>query len=149
MSVVGVAGFLKRRFGFVKAKNRISRLIHVDKGRLYRKEVREIAEQIEKTGYSFRFSRGLINYMDEKYPGYTFDHILEVHIRHKRTRVYALRELKRAKRLGVSKIKIMTCEDARVCSDCIRKSQKVYNIKRVPLLPLCWECRCGYDPQLK
>lgn len=53
-------------------------------------------------------------------------------------------ELRQAKKMGVTHVKISTAFDNSVCETCQRYEGKIYPINKVPTLPLCPTCRCAY-----
>ncbi len=71
--------------------------------------------------------------------------IYDIYIQFIIGRARAIAELNDYKRLGYSRIRIGTAEDARTCQECRSKRNKVYSISKAPLLPLCWDCRCFYS----
>lgn len=54
-------------------------------------------------------------------------------------------ELQRAKKTGVTHVKISTAFDGSVCEICRQYEGKIYPINQAPALPLCPACRCAYE----
>lgn len=53
-------------------------------------------------------------------------------------------ELRQAKKMGVTHVKISTAFDKSVCEICQQYEGKIYPISKAPALPLCPTCRCAY-----
>lgn len=49
----------------------------------------------------------------------------------------------------VKRVKIRTSEDGLVCPTCRKHANKTHSLEKAPVLPLCWECRCYYEPVIK
>jgi len=47
---------------------------------------------------------------------------------------------------GVTYVRWVTKEDARVCGDCYAKDGKIYPIDKAPMQPMHYNCRCEYRP---
>ncbi len=121
--------------------------IHNSRGK--RVSVKEIAELIDNSKINYPFPHDLVAFMDNKYSDYTTKKILEIYIRHEKYKIINEADLNKAKKLGVKKVKIRTCQDSKVCNICKKHANKSYDINSAPQLPLCWECRCYYEPQIK
>lgn len=78
-----------------------------------------------------------------------YDDIYILYIQFIINRARAVAELNNYKSQGIKKIKISAAHDARTCMECRSKCNKAYDINKVPLLPLCWDCRCFYSPALR
>jgi len=116
--------------------------------RISKKDVLEIAAFIDDNGVDFPFPNELSNHMRENRNNVRTADILEVYIRYQKNLVMEQETLVKARKLRVKKVKIRTCEDVRVCDVCKKHANKIYNIDKAPQIPLCWECRCYYEPQV-
>jgi len=117
--------------------------------RVDKASVKHIVDLIEEGGIVYLFPEGLVDYMNQTKPGYTTTDLLEVYIRWKQSKRRNTQTLDKAKSLDIKKVKIRTAEDGnRVCAACQKASKKIHNINAVPELPICWECRCYYEPQV-
>jgi len=136
------------KYGIEKKKidNRINKMI-ASNARA-KTGVKQLAIDMETIGYEYRFPKALVKYMESEYGNYELKKVLEIYIRHEKFKLRNASELERAKRLDVKKVIIRSSEDARVCPVCRKHANKKYTIDKVPQLPLCWECRCYYEPQI-
>ena len=116
--------------------------------RIDRKAVKSIADYIKEREIDYPFPKDLLEYMRNERDTDKIEDILEVFIRHKKNLNKDLLELNKAKKLGVKKVKIRTCQDARVCSACKKYANKTFSVNKAPKLPICWDCRCYYEPQI-
>nr|WP_302143326.1 minor capsid protein [uncultured Schaedlerella sp.] len=72
----------------------------------------------------------------------------EIHIAY--TSICTLKSLMDFKEAGIKKYRVSTCNDGRVCSNCAKHNNKIYQVlkaeprKNAP--PLCDECRCIIRP---
>lgn len=71
-----------------------------------------------------------------------------VYIRHELNTLKAIKDLTKFRELGIKKVKIKSCKDQKTCSVCKKHDNKSYDLNSIPVLPLCWECRCYYEPQV-
>ena len=107
---------------------------------------------INKAGYPLSFPSEIYDILNSrrKRGKCTDKQVAAVYIRHEISKLQALRELENAKELGVRYIYIRTARDGdRVCQACRVHEGKRYPINMVPVLPLCWECRCYYEPVIE
>lgn len=74
--------------------------------------------------------------------------VAAIYIRHELSVLKRMDELNKFRDMSIKKVRIKTCEDGRTCSECKKHKNRVYTLNNLPLLPLCWECRCYYEPQI-
>lgn len=113
--------------------------------------VTDIIKFIEDKKLEINFPIELIHYVktNSRKKKNNLKDFLKIYINYYVTKAKSKSELNQFKLHGIKKIIIRTSEDIRVCDECKKHEEIVYPVDKVPLLPICWGCRCYYEPQIE
>ncbi|MDR1516444.1 MAG: hypothetical protein LBS45_12195 [Synergistaceae bacterium] len=110
--------------------------------------VQEFLAIAEKDGQVLSFPPEIADILNSrrKRGACSLKQIAEVYIRHELNVIDARETLKSCVDLDIRYVIIRTAADSRVCPVCKKRNRKRYHINRIPMIPMCWECRCYYEP---
>lgn len=105
----------------------------------------------EEDGVSLQFPQEIYDILNSrrKRGTCTEKQVASVYIRHEEEKLRTVSDMKKFKKMRITHVVIRTAEDQRVCPICQKHSKKKYRIDEAPVIPMCWECRCYYEPVIK
>lgn len=112
----------------------------------------DFIKKVEEKNIQLSFPKDLVEYMETNHrkKKYSLRDITGIYINYYITKEQSKAQLEKYKELGIKKVKILTCNDgARGCNKCKKHHNVNHLVSKVPLLPLCWGCRCIYRPIIK
>lgn len=71
---------------------------------------------------------------------------VRIYIAHEMSMWKEAARLRQVAEINIPFVQIGTSRNQRVCQECAQHETVIYRLSEVPTLPICWNCRCIYQP---